>query len=73
MKRIRIKCNKCSKNAVWYYMPNDSDRYFCNQHIPRGCSCNLIGDSEVEETDYKGRLYPCCEYGYSRSGFVPND
>lgn len=36
------KCSECNKPAVWYYMPSSNGkRYFCDDHVPRGCSCNL--------------------------------
>lgn len=33
----------CGKVAVWAYMPGFSDNenpYFCDECVPRGCSCN---------------------------------
>jgi hypothetical protein len=35
-------CRSCkSKIAEWYYMPaGDGDRYYCDDCVPRGCSCN---------------------------------
>lgn len=44
--------------------------------MPRGCSCNLIGDEDdesgLEATDEQGRLLPCCEFGYSQNGWTAN-
>ena len=48
------KCFKCDKHAVWCYMPsqqNDGD-YYCDDCIPRGCSCNII-NSTVEKEIYE--------------------
>lgn len=31
----------CGKNATWLYMPSsDNYPYYCDEHVPRGCSCN---------------------------------
>lgn len=44
------KCCKCNDVAVWYYMPSgereEADRFFCDNCIKRGCSCNWISDDE---------------------------
>ncbi len=70
------KCFKCNKHAVWCYMPsqqNDGD-YYCDDCIPRGCSCNII-NSTVEKEIYEyykdelGRDLPCCEYDFCDFGF----
>lgn len=72
------KCSKCKRIAVWYYAPwsagkNEHDSYFCEDHVARGCSCNIIdyGDSNasVQYKDEKGRLLPCCEYDFNEKGF----
>lgn len=69
---MNIKCFKCSKNAMWYYLPScsrkEEERYFCDDHISRGCSCN-IDSSGKEETDDLGRLLPCIEYDFNEKGF----
>ena len=76
-------CEVCHQSlAEWFYMPfSDPDRpsAFCDECVPRGCSCNLdlkddsMWDDEeyqkdpknwVEELDEKGRRYPCCEFMY---------
>lgn len=41
----KITCGKCNNLATWYYMPAYSwkrkkDSYYCEEHVPRGCSCN---------------------------------
>jgi hypothetical protein len=38
------KCGKCEQKAVWWYAPGYSgkqkeDSYYCDDHVPRGCSC----------------------------------
>lgn len=32
----------CGKKAVWVYMPGfkTGSDFFCDEHVPRGCSCN---------------------------------
>lgn len=78
-------CYKCGKMAVWYYMPDDTPRhinypknkYYCDDCISRGCSCNAIGypsellDGETLEyyKDELGRELPCIEYDYCETGF----
>lgn len=66
---MRALCQKCNKIAVWNYLPSGDDRYYCDEHVPRGCSCNIDPNTGVEDTDEKGRLYPCCEYIYDDRGF----
>ena len=68
MKHICIKEN-CKIIAVWYYMPGKDEIYYCDNHVPRGCSCNVDPDSYQENTDALGRLFPCCEYDYDLDGF----
>lgn len=34
------KCTSCPKIAVWVYMPSSKDGYYCEDCVPRGCSCN---------------------------------
>ena len=41
-KRFHKWC-KCNNIAKWYYMPftdRPTERFFCNEHVPRGCMCN---------------------------------
>lgn len=64
---MKLKCIKCNKIAVWEYMPSPGGVYFCDDHVPRGCSCN-INDYGVEDTDEQGRLLPCIEYDYDPYG-----
>lgn len=54
----------CGAPGVWFYMPmSDQPKpYYCEEHVPRGCSCNIDPDTGVEDTDELGRLLPCCEY-----------
>lgn len=68
----RPSCCKCSSLAVWVYVPaseriQEKDRYYCDEHIERGCSCNVIDfdDPNPDADQYRdelGRLLPCCEY-----------
>lgn len=67
MPRNRMTCSDCDQMATWYYMPADGHghkRAFCEEHVPRGCSCR--GD---ESTDEWGRALPCVEYGFDDRGF----
>ena len=82
------KCNKCNNMAVWYYMPDDKPRhkdypnnkYYCDNCVARGCSCNMVGYPEYVEGDtyeyYKdelGRDLPCIEYDYCETGYHETD
>ena len=83
MKTIKIgnklfeACESCGKKAEWTYMPGDFS--FCDKHVPRGCSCNDYPiDNNYEnikkrnwksERDKLGRLLPCCEYWYNKTGW----
>lgn len=61
---INNLCNKCNNKAVWFYMPS-SDIQYCDDCVPRGCSCNIIEEScDEQETDELARQFPCCEYMY---------
>jgi hypothetical protein len=42
-------------------MPSDGDGERCEEHVPRGCSCQT-GDDEEPIRDDQGRLLPCCEW-----------
>ena len=51
----KIKCRKCKKkDAVWLYMPghNDGNDFFCDDCVPRGCSCNQYA---VEEFGFNNK------------------
>lgn len=54
-----IPCIECGKKATWSYMPGDEN--YCDEHVPRGCSCNQ-DENGIEALDPEGRKYPCCEY-----------
>ena len=74
----KYKCN-CGKLAVWIYAPSDDVGQFCDDCVPRGCSCNDYPiDDDYEnidpnnwkpDIDEKGREYPCCEYWYDEKGW----
>ena len=71
------KCD-CGKKAVWLYMPSytgpQHNDYYCDDCVPRGCSCNAElkdnciddgnSDNYYQPLDDKGREYPCCEFFY---------
>ena len=77
-------CCRCSELAVWCYAPTTSrkDIYYCEEHVPRGCSCNSnlfdddapIGhpdqDLRVSPVDNEGRILPCVEYWFDEEGFT---
>lgn len=69
-------CRECNELAVWMYMPSgereDKDRFFCEEHVSRGCSCNIDPKTGEEDKDEQGRFYPCCEYYYNDKGFSLN-
>lgn len=54
-----IKCNDCDFVATWLYMPGTSA--YCDEHVPRGCSCMEDEDGN-QSMDDMGRKQPCCEY-----------
>ncbi len=53
------RCVKCSNVAVWQYMPSDVYRAYCEDCVPRGCSCREIS---LEKVDSIGRPLPCVDY-----------
>jgi hypothetical protein len=66
----KIKCISCDAKAVWCYMPGTDNNYYCDEHVPRGCSCNYKDEeSDNQFTDEQGRLVPCCEYGFDEEGY----
>lgn len=52
---MKILC-KCGKIATWIYMPSEYDGNYCDNCVPRGCSCNIeqtqIIDIEGAYVDY---------------------
>ena len=68
---MKIKCDSCGLKAVWAYMPNDKFHY-CENHVPRGCSCMTDEDDNYLK-DEQDRLLPCCEYDYDINGFEEHD
>ena len=60
------QCKLCFKVAVWVYIPHDNMGYFCDDCVPRGCSCNIDFETGIEDTDEHGRLLPCCEYDFCK-------
>lgn len=49
----KIKCCKCNNIALWFYAPSSSeeDAFYCEEHVPRGCSCNQYHLSEFFDID----------------------
>lgn len=85
----KVKCCECDQMAVWIYAPTTerNDIMFCEDHVPRGCSCVTLDlveydlseeqltdyDSEGRAIDDKGRLLPCVEYWLCGDGFDESD
>jgi hypothetical protein len=43
-------CDTCAAApAVWDYMPSGPSRQYCDDCVPRGCGCNLIGAAWPDE------------------------
>lgn len=65
--------------AVWFDMAGYDSDFFCDDCVPRGCSCNVEPiDGDIfnlnpvnwrQNKDSLGRLLPCCEFSYSEDGF----
>lgn len=51
------------------YGPGGENGFYCDDCVPRGCSCNIDPDTGLEDKDNDGRYYPCCEYLYNDNGF----
>ena len=61
------RCSKCPRMATWSYDPDPNGLYYCDECVPRGCSCRNIhwGDDDRDpemELDEDGRQLPCIEY-----------
>ena len=71
---VKRPCSKCGKTAIWMYAPmsdywTDAERYFCDDCVSRGCSCNEDYETKIEATDELGRFFPCCEYNFCEDGY----
>jgi hypothetical protein len=63
-------CDKCDKHAIWFYPGGTEENkapQYCDDCVPRGCSCNVLSCG-VEAVDDDGRLLPCCDYMYFENG-----
>lgn len=60
MSDVKMKlCDTCSKEvAVWSYMPGSGD--FCENCVPRGCSCNRELTPENPSANYGGMNVGSC-------------
>jgi len=80
------KLCKCGKMAIWCFVPSgmeESDRFCCDDCVPRGCSCNEElkdgidrnspeaekPENWIEVTDGLGRKFPCVEWDYNENGY----
>lgn len=64
-------CIKCGKIAEWFG-PSDSEEDYCDDCVPRGCSCNVIDKNiaatlVIDPPDESGRELIWMDYG----GLVP--
>lgn len=52
-KTRKHRCCKCGDKAVWMKMSGSKGRFmYCDEHVPRGCSCNIYNiecDGEPEK------------------------
>lgn len=74
----KAKCQTCGALAVWELAPADSFGEYCDDCVPRGCSCNVIDYDDPrpdapQHTDEQDRLLPCCEFWRWPDGFEPGD
>jgi hypothetical protein len=48
------KCCKCVKDATWFYAPStDGGDSYCDDCIPRGCSCTTESVEDCGQPDDK--------------------
>ena len=70
----------CCVNDIWWIdllseYKIEENSYYCEDHIDRGCSCQLELDQEGNEIpdsalkDDQVRELTCCEYDFSEDGF----
>lgn len=64
---MKLKCDNCNNNATWLLMSGKGQ--YCDDCVPRGCSCNIDDDTDEESLDEFGRKYPCCEFWYDKEGY----
>ena len=73
----KASCQVCGALAVWQYQPLDGIGEYCDDHVPRGCSCNIIDmgnpRARKQHTDEQGRLLPCCELWFDKNGWEPTN
>lgn len=53
-KKVRYhRCSCCDNKAVWEYMPSHIGKiFYCDNCVPRGCTCNLFHIEEIPDTEY---------------------
>ena len=64
---MKIKCDHCTRLATWQYEPGDGESYYCDNCVPRGCSC-MVDENDEYLLDDKGRESPCCEFSFHEFG-----
>lgn len=57
MRKLRIhRCCHCNKDAAWYYEPSCSGRrFYCDDCVPRGCTCNyeyVVYEGEPKDDNF---------------------
>lgn len=57
-KKIRYhRCSCCNNKAVWEYMPSHNGKiFYCDNCVPRGCTCNLFNIEEIPETEFHNKI-----------------
>jgi hypothetical protein len=80
---MKIKC-KCKKVATWVYAPgsepdisgryaDNTFPYFCDDCVPRECSCTKYEDTSIDDEGYllddKGCRIPYVGFWYEEGGF----
>lgn len=49
-------------------MPGSLDDVYCDDHVPRGCACQMNDDDSMQLDD-QDRELPCVEYDFDERGF----
>ena len=55
------KCRTCGATANWFYT-GDLDKGYCEDCVPRECSCVWDEDLDDYARDGLGRPLPCVDY-----------
>ena len=63
-----VQCMKCPKPAQWEHAPAGSKGEYCEDCVPRGCSCNVIdrnlrAETIIDPPDANGVQLVWTDYG----------